>query len=312
YCGSHLLRVNRREGTFEVAPDGGPKLSSQDVASVESGILLGRGWFTPERLGPLDTFRWAEETAEVLIPAGAAHNSSLVLDLEPGPASLGDPLELQVETEHEKILARVTVESRCRLQVPLPAPRPARLIFRALGEFSPVNYNTRTLCFRVFRLGWGPETASAAPATVAGGIQPRWFGNAWRSLQHLIAKLAHEAPLVTLTVPVSPRLRRILKFYVDRGGLTGILLGRSHEPKVDAAASRADEVPRNRPQSAHFLHTNASGDFQLAAREHWFNLRGYAEFDMYSMNIDSLFSFTAQYGGLIEEFLGDPMRIYHI
>src|SRR6185369_6754554 len=30
------------------------------------------------------------------------------------------------------------------------------------------------------------------------------------------------------------------------------------------------------------------------------------------MNIDSVFCFTAQYGGALEEFLPDPMRIYHI
>src|SRR6476660_3316382 len=38
YCRSHLIRVNRREGTFEVAPDGRPVLSSLDVASAGSGI----------------------------------------------------------------------------------------------------------------------------------------------------------------------------------------------------------------------------------------------------------------------------------
>jgi len=66
------------------------------------------------------------------------------------------------------------------------------------------------------------------------------------------------------------------------------------------------------PMCGDCLHTNASGDFQLTAREHWLNLRGYPEFDMYSMNIDSLFCFAAQYGGALEVFLPDPMRIYHI
>ena len=69
YCRTHLLRVNRREGTFEVTPDGGPALSAEDIASPESGILLGQGWFTPERLGPMEAFRWAQEKAEVLLAA---------------------------------------------------------------------------------------------------------------------------------------------------------------------------------------------------------------------------------------------------
>jgi hypothetical protein len=81
-------------------------------------------------------------------------------------------------------------------------------------------------------------------------------------------------------------------------------------PGSDSAG--AEPPSRVPPLTADFLHTNASGDFQLTAREHWFNLRGYPEFDMYSMNIDSAFCFAAQYGGALEKFLADPMRIYHI
>jgi len=60
------------------------------------------------------------------------------------------------------------------------------------------------------------------------------------------------------------------------------------------------------------LHTNACGDFTLAHRKHWLELRGYPEFDVYSMNLDSLFCFAAHYGGAREEVLPEPMRIYHI
>ena len=60
YCRSHLIRVNRRDGTFEVTPDGGPVLSALDVASAGSGILFGPGWFSPERFGPVGSFRWAQ------------------------------------------------------------------------------------------------------------------------------------------------------------------------------------------------------------------------------------------------------------
>jgi hypothetical protein len=61
-----------------------------------------------------------------------------------------------------------------------------------------------------------------------------------------------------------------------------------------------------------FLHTNACGDFTLMAREHWFDLRGYPEFDLFSMNLDSVFCATAHHGGAPEEMLEEPMRIYHI
>ncbi len=61
-----------------------------------------------------------------------------------------------------------------------------------------------------------------------------------------------------------------------------------------------------------FLHTNACGDFTLLHRDHWFDLRGYAEWDAFSLNIDSLFCFAAHHGGAPELVLAEPMRIYHI
>jgi hypothetical protein len=60
------------------------------------------------------------------------------------------------------------------------------------------------------------------------------------------------------------------------------------------------------------LHTNACGDFTLAHRDRWMDLRGYPEFDLYSMNIDSVFCYMAHYGGAREHVLADPMCIYHI
>lgn len=60
------------------------------------------------------------------------------------------------------------------------------------------------------------------------------------------------------------------------------------------------------------LHTNASGDFALMAKEHWFDLRGYPELEMFSLHLDSLFCYMAHHGGARELVLEEPMRIYHI
>jgi hypothetical protein len=80
------------------------------------------------------------------------------------------------------------------------------------------------------------------------------------------------------------------------------------EPLTDVAAVYGF-LRRVHPDS---LNANACGDFLLMAREHWFELRGYAEFEMYSMNIDGLFTYTAHYGGAPEERLDGAMRIYHM
>ena len=60
------------------------------------------------------------------------------------------------------------------------------------------------------------------------------------------------------------------------------------------------------------LHLNGCGDFTLLNRDHWMALRGYAELEMYSMHIDSLFCTAAAVTGVREVILRDPMRIYHI
>ena len=60
------------------------------------------------------------------------------------------------------------------------------------------------------------------------------------------------------------------------------------------------------------LNTNACGDFQLMHRDHWSDLRGYPELDMYSFLLDSIFEYMANFGGATEETLPDSMRIYHI
>jgi hypothetical protein len=58
------------------------------------------------------------------------------------------------------------------------------------------------------------------------------------------------------------------------------------------------------------LHLNACGDFQLLSKEHWDDLRGYPEFETFSMNIDGLFSYMAAAAGIAEEVL--EMPIYHL
>jgi hypothetical protein len=58
------------------------------------------------------------------------------------------------------------------------------------------------------------------------------------------------------------------------------------------------------------LHTNGCGDFTLASVEAWRATRAYAELEIFSMHLDSLFLYEAHYRGFREEFL--PQRIYHL
>jgi hypothetical protein len=314
YCRTHLIRVNRREGTFEVAPDGSPVLSAHDIAAAGSGILFAAGWFPAERFGPIGCFRWAQEQAEILLEPSANAMTRLDVDLEPGPATGGNPLDLEVFTDDGRSLARVTMDTRTSLHLTLPAPAPSRLVFRVRGTFASPNANPRALCFRVFRLARDPNSSdgpSAAKVTLETPSRSSRMLVWWRNLQYVIRKLANGGPLVSLTIPVSPKLQRTLKNYVERGGFTGMLRGARAPAPAQPMVEPAVEVPQS-VRCPDFLHTNGCGDFTLLAREKWFDLRGYPEWDIFSMNIDSVFCFTAHYGGAREELLAEPMRIYHI
>jgi hypothetical protein len=61
-----------------------------------------------------------------------------------------------------------------------------------------------------------------------------------------------------------------------------------------------------------YLHNNACGDFTLMHRDHWFEIRGHAEWDAFSIHLDSLLCYCAHHSGAVETVLADPMRCYHI
>jgi hypothetical protein len=117
------------------------------------------------------------------------------------------------------------------------------------------------------------------------------------------------------------RVWRGLAIVVDK---VGAKLGESepHSQEVHEAGTQASPpaafselagvgrfLKDHRPS---LLHQNACGDFQLMAREQWHALRGYPEFNMYSMNIDGLFTSIAHGAGIKEQMLDMPLCIYHL
>jgi hypothetical protein len=99
----------------------------------------------------------------------------------------------------------------------------------------------------------------------------------------------------------------------SRPGTWAALAPSSRPPKVDWAVA----LERWRPQivemgKQEYIHMNACGDFTLMAREHWFDLRGYPELDLFSMHLDSILCWAAHVSGAREEVFPEPMRIYHI
>ncbi len=221
YCKTHLIRVNVREGTYNVSPDGRPILSSEDIASPGSGLLFGKGWLPVERYSADEPFRWAGQYAELLLERPPDGVSGLAVELEPGPGTGSAPLDLEVIAEGYRVLAHVNVGRRSRLHLPLEPPLPARIWFRVHQGGLPAEHDPRVLNFRAFRVDWERRGSNAAAALEKIGGR-NVIAAAWFALQHLIDRLAKGGRLVRLTVPVSPRMQRRLKMYIDYRGFVGM------------------------------------------------------------------------------------------
>lgn len=237
YCGGHRLRINTREGTFSLTPEGYPVPRPADIVAIGDGIFFGPGWSAPEqRFGQLS--RRATGAAKIL--------------LRPSPQARTLFLEIDGSSEIRVQDVTAHAEGRSLVRIPVPAGAP---------EFIVEGF------FRGLRCGWDRApvdhpTVSRAPA--------RLIPRAARILTCAIAWLKSPGPV-------------------------GLPWRRTGSAPLPAE-----------------LHTNACGDFTLLHRSHWMELRGYPEFDAYSMNIDAIFCYMAHNGGAVEEVLPEPMRIYHI
>ncbi|NCY22236.1 hypothetical protein EBX31_09820 [bacterium] len=60
------------------------------------------------------------------------------------------------------------------------------------------------------------------------------------------------------------------------------------------------------------LHTNGAGDFLLLSRKGWDSLRGFPEWRIFSMHIDSIFCFLAQEAGYLENCFSRDLVHFHI
>jgi len=349
YCRAHLLRLNAREGTFPLTRDGRRGLAVDDIAAADSGLRFGHGWFPVEHYWDGEVFRWVDNDAEldVDLPPGPR---LLRLELEPGPSMGQQPLVLHVFDGPRAILKGViTRRSLVRIPFSRLGPDRCRLRLHVVGGGEMVPHDPRSLNFRVFSCVWerfgvdrgGITAIQTAIRRPVRAWKMRDVGRAgvtavastpvyackqvlrlWHGFQELLNRLAASGPLMTITVFVPKSVRRASAFYVGWGGFSGMFLnwtGYLLRKLGLRSGSKARSLQPNvvkpglySPARVTFLHTNACGDFTLLARERWFDLRAYPEFDLFSMNIDSVFCYAAHHGGVTEEVLPEPMRIYHI
>ena len=290
-----------------------------------SGLLPGARW------GMLDdyrgeSFRRGRDGAEIVASAGAPAETGICLMLE---AAEG-PADVRLLDAAGHTLGEHRFAGLSSWRVPLARVAGETQVFRL--EFAGAAE------IRLYHCGWtGPGRASGPGLSQPWGAGWNWDAAAGNMQAPGRAELVVTAseqgagPLFLELETAQP-----MDFEI-RGGDGGLLAsfhaagravhrldlplapGRTHVVSLAAAgpfrAWRCDwtAAPRPRtPTGPAFLHTNGCGDFTLLSRRQWFDLRAYPEFDLFSMNLDSIFCATAHFGGAREEMLEEPMRIYHI
>jgi hypothetical protein len=251
------------------------------ILPPDQGLAFGSGW------GPVEVrhglpCRRAQDAAELILrPSQGETRIHLLLE---AVASQG-PLELHLRGSDDKPIARLSVHGRevKSLSLPIDAARTSVVRFCLAKGSDSISKGLFYLCGG----GWGaaPDSAGGFPVSpAASAVADPQDARGSSSVREKPAS----APLAVSTSPSA------------QGAGTGGPLAPDW-----GVGEQGIESPVH-------LHTNACGDFTLLARDDWFDLRGYPEFDLFSMNIDSVFCYSAHYGGVLEEVLKDPVRIYHI
>jgi hypothetical protein len=153
-----------------------------------------------------------------------------------------------------------------------------------------------------------PSAASSLPTHLGYKKLPEpvvaQLSNLRRVYQRLFPRTMRDAILRTLPPGFTPWL-------IEHNLLTPTAVP---EPSsaLDASPSLPEPASTLAPSQYPPLHTMACGDFTLLAKEDWFAVRGYPEWEMYSLHIDSVFLYIAHYAGCVEVVLPETMCTYHM
>lgn len=344
YCASHQLRVHSRSGSHPVDPAGRPVSLAADIVDGRS-VRLGEGWHVCEGDGAPGLYRWASDRADLAVDlstAGIGDRALLDLDLESNPYDARSWVKVLV-LEDDTPRLHVEVSGRTQLQVPLrpgQRDRPRRIELRVTDESPrsrehlPAFERRDTLRYRVFSVGLQPDRDEVSRLTserIEGAVEaaelvvpPKttpsllasfrdavWRRRARWSGRARVSSLANWIGGV-IAVSIGDRMRYRIVSAAPEFKAVGEAL-RASDAQLRELAPLRHLAPFNtflREHRPDNLHVNACGDFQLMARVDWERLRGYPEFETFSMNVDGLFSYIAHAAGIQEHALDAP--IYHL
>lgn len=343
FCNRTVKRVFTTEGDFDLDPKGVRKLEAEDIVAPE-GIRLGAGWYKIESYAN-DRFRWMAEQSEIVFDKPRDPETSLLLEVEIGPSAAEGQVTMEVLDRHASLLASAPVTGRSILRLHIPARVASGSIqLRLRCNRLALAKDSRFLILRVFRIWWEDSPwsfamppalkPSAEPNIRVRSVEPRRTELALRPGEgsdlenirfHLTDSSGNELLQFGLEhLPPSPNgdYRLAIDFgfnfsehnSANAGQPSGWFLEEVYSrPGLSWAKTEQAPSPFARQMyDPALLHTNGSGDFTLLSRDHWWTLRGYAEFPIWPVHIDSLLCYAAHYAGFHEVVLRDPIRIFHI
>jgi len=276
------------EGEFELEPGGTRRLEPCDIVAPGGGIHFGAGWYRVE-VYESAPFRWIADEAEIIFRRRHKRETGLFLDVDVGPSAKDGVLSLEIVDSRQSVLATAAVERRSKLRLHIPEHISfASIRLRPICERVPIGADPRFLCLRVYGLRilhagggpfFGPQDADdEQESTVKAGLE-------------------HRELAVTQTSS-------------NKGWFLEVL---ETLPSSDWSAMHQHVSPFAKDMlHPAYLHTNGSGDFTLLARQHWWDLRGYAQLPIWPMHVDSILCYSAHHAGIRQKVLREPMRIFHI
>ncbi len=121
-------------------------------AIAKARIDFGSGWYPLESYAGA-TFRWANNDAVIVVRARTTGNSSLAVDVAPGPGEGANPAVLHLRDAAGRDLAAVTIAQRQIVKFPLKASKsPETYTLHIDGGGTKVPSDPRILDFRVFAI----------------------------------------------------------------------------------------------------------------------------------------------------------------
>lgn len=268
-----------------------------DIVRADDNILLSQNWHTFE-IKDGRYARWVDNDAKFSYKNRNYTSRTLLLELEPGPGVNYDNFQLEVLDKKSKTIGKFQI-----LAIEKKKQR-----FLRNKDKSPTD-NTR------------------------GSI-----ANSRKSFIKSLPKIFSHRQIIHVNLPLENNKINTFTLHAnyknDAGPQRQIYMGFRvyrcewldcevrHPAKLDKDSYiksslttainslQSVGIENNRKISA--IHTNGCGDFTLISRDDWFKIRGYPEFEIFSMHLDSLGCHSAVCAGVKEVVLGEPMRVYHI